>query len=247
LRRRRPTRVDARSTRIVVASHVNRHRSLWRRAAIILVLCAVIASVLISDGLHGAMMHLLEQVSAVIDEHPRLGALLFVGLAAVSAMVAFVSTAVLVPAALYAWGGPATLSMLWLGWTLGGAATYGIGRYFGRPIARRLTDDRMLRRFERRVVQGAPFWLVLLVQLALPSEIPGYLLGLARYPFTRYLGALAIAELPFAVAAVRLGTNLLDHRSAGILAIGVAIAALSLGSLFAARRVLRPTRPSRQS
>ena len=39
----------------------------------------------------------------------------------------------------------------------------------------------------------ATFPLVLLFQLAVPSEIPGYVLGALRYHFGKYLAARAIA------------------------------------------------------
>jgi uncharacterized membrane protein YdjX (TVP38/TMEM64 family) len=87
------------------------------------------------------------------------------------------------------------------------------------------------------VQRGAPFWVVLALQLALPSEIPGYLLGLARYPFTRYLLALGIAELPYSVATIYLGTSLLENRSTMVVAIGASIAVLSVAAFHILRHI----------
>lgn len=53
---------------------------------------------------------------------------------------------------------------------------------------------------------------MLLFQLALPSEVPGYLLGLARYDMRKYLAALVLAELPYAVATVYIGASFLERR-----------------------------------
>ena len=89
----------------------------------------------------------------------------------------------------------------------------------------------------------APFWLVLLLQLALPSEIPGYVLGLARYSFPRYLLALSLAELPYTVATVYLGTAFLERRGAVILAAGLSVALLSVVAFYLLRRVMRPQAP----
>jgi len=77
-----------------------------------------------------------------------------------------------------------------------------------------------------QVSQRAPFGLVLLFQFALPSEVPGYVLGIVRYHFGRYIAALSIVELPFAVGTVYLGAGLLARRAILIISIGAAGALL---------------------
>ena len=119
-----------------------------RRVALLAAACVVLAAVALSSAVHGLLLHLLGATESIIERHALLGAVTFVVLAAVSAMLAFISVAVLVPAAVYAWGAPTSIGLLWLGW------------------------------------------------------IPGYVLGLVRYPVARYLLALAVAELPFTVATV---------------------------------------------
>jgi hypothetical protein len=42
---------------------------------------------------------------------------------------------------------------------------------------------------------------VLLFQVAMPSEVPGYMLGIARYQFLNYILILGMVELPFAIGA----------------------------------------------
>jgi len=215
------------------------HRAVWRRAAVLVGLCVGLAVFESAENLHEALLEVLAVAQTVVDRHPIAGTLLFVAFAAVSAMFTFVSIAVLVPAAVYVWGEPGSMALLWLGWILGGAATYGIGTWFGRPVVRWVTSNPALLRFEHRVQQNAPFWLILLLQLALPSEVPGYVLGLARYPFLRYLLALAIAELPYTVATVYLGTSFLERRRGVILGAGLAIALLSVVAFYLLRRVLK--------
>jgi hypothetical protein len=58
--------------------------------------------------------------------------------AALSAMIAFVSSAVLILVAIYVWGPRVCFVLFWAGWFLGGLAAYGIARYLGRPIVHRL-------------------------------------------------------------------------------------------------------------
>lgn len=204
--------------------------TVWRRAAALVVLCLVLAAVASSEELHAALLQVLQAVEQIIKVHPVLGATLFVVFAAVSAMIAFVSVAVIVPVAIYTWGQGASILLLWLGWILGGVCAYGTARFLGRRVVHWLTAEAGLRRLESVVNSQTPLSLVLLLQLALPSEIPGYLLGLVRYPLPRYLMALALAELPYALATVVLGASFLERRSWLLLVIGLFLVA---GSLFA--------------
>ena len=55
----------------------------------------------------------------------------------------------------------------------------------------------------------------------MPSEIPGYVLGILRYKFPLYLTALAITELPYALAAVYLGESFLKGQSLIFILLGL--------------------------
>jgi uncharacterized membrane protein YdjX (TVP38/TMEM64 family) len=74
----------------------------------------------------------------------------------------------------------------------------------------------------------------LLVQLALPSEAVGYLCGLVKVPLLTYLGALAVAELPYALGAVLLGTAF--FRREYVLLLSLALGGLLLLSWLRWRR-----------
>jgi uncharacterized membrane protein YdjX (TVP38/TMEM64 family) len=219
------------------ASSLPAERSaVWRRAVALAALCLALAAVASSASLHAALLEVLKGGEQIIRLHPVLGATLFVVFAAVSAMIAFVSVALVVPVAIYTWGQGLTILFLWVGWILGGACAYGTARYLGRRVVRWLTAEAGLRRLESAVNGRTPFSLVLLLQLALPSEIPGYLLGLVRYPLFRYLAALALAELPYAMATVLLGASFLERRSWLLLVTGLVLVA---GSLIAFRKLRR--------
>ena len=120
-----------------------------------------------------------------------LGAVVFVVLAAVSAILAFFSSALLLPAAVYAWGNTVTLGLLWLGWLLGGMCTYALGRGLRRPHGHAPRTSRQLDFYVQRVRGDVTFTLVLLLHLAMPSEIPGYLCGYIGVRRRTYLAALA--------------------------------------------------------
>jgi uncharacterized membrane protein YdjX (TVP38/TMEM64 family) len=80
--------------------------------------------------------------------------------------------------------------------------------------------------------------LVLLFQLAVPSEIPGYVLGLARYGLRKYLMVLALAELPYAVGTAYLGESLLKQRTVLLLGLGALAIFVSAWALHVLRRRL---------
>lgn len=197
-------------------------RPAWKGALALALVCAALALAASSDTLHRALLRLLAGTAPIMDAHPVLGASLFILLSAVSAMLAFFSTAVFVPIAIHAWGEGVSIVLLWTGWLLGGMCSYAVGRFLGRPVVQSLTSGKALARFEHRISNHAPFTLVLLFQLALPSELPGYLLGLVRYRFVLYLLALAIGELPYAIVTVYLGVSFVERRSFALLGLGIA-------------------------
>src|SRR5688572_14856255 len=91
-----------------------------RRAFLIVLLVAGLAVLASSGRLHAALMTLLPNIEAIIRENAVLGASIFILFAALSAMMAFVSSAVIVPVGVYVWGKTITVLLLWTGWMLGG-------------------------------------------------------------------------------------------------------------------------------
>jgi uncharacterized membrane protein YdjX (TVP38/TMEM64 family) len=190
------------------------------RALALMAACTALALLASSDALHASLITGVAWVDGVVGRHPLAGGALFVALAALSAMLSFFSSAALVPVAVYAWGQMTCAVLLWLGWVVGGAAAYAIGRFLAGPMITSLMSRAARGRYEGRISRRTPFLLVLLFQLALPSEIPGYVLGVARYSFGRYLLALALAELPFAAGTVYLGASLLERRMLELVLVG---------------------------
>ncbi|MBC7983547.1 MAG: TVP38/TMEM64 family protein [Candidatus Obscuribacterales bacterium] len=229
---------------MVVTPRLAAHADLWRRAALLTILCVGIVGVATSTTLHTALLQVLTASEEVIGRHPIAGAFLFVLCAAISAMLAFISVAVIVPIAVFTWGAPFSMLLLWIGWMAGGVLSYTIGRFFGRAVIGWIASAATLRKFESRVRRDAPFALVLLFQFALPSEIPGYLLGTVRYPFHKYLLALAIAELPYTVATIYLSKSLVESRISTIALTGLALISLSVGAVYLLRRHTSAAEPS---
>lgn len=211
-------------------------RKAWRGTVLVILVSIGLALLALSGAAHSALIGLLDSGSAAIAGYPVLGPVLFVLLAALSAMLAFVSVAVLLPLAIVTWGESSSILLLWAGWLLGGLLTYVVGRYLGRPVVKWLAADSLLKRLEGSVGPATPFGVVLLFQLALPSEIPGYVLGLAGYSVRKYLLALGIVELLYTVAAVHLGASFVERRAGMVLATGLAAAAISITAFCKLRR-----------
>jgi uncharacterized membrane protein YdjX (TVP38/TMEM64 family) len=89
-------------------------------------------------------------------------------------------------------------------------------------------DEEKLAGWEQVLSERSRFIHILLFQAAVPSEIPGYVLGILRYRFVLYLAALAITELPYAIATVYLGESFIKGESTLFILLGVAIILLGV-------------------
>lgn len=207
-----------------------------RRFILLLLVIGSLVGMVLSDPVHDAIRRGLEEAKQVILVHEAVGLALFVVLSVVSAIAFFFSTAVVVPVAIYAWGKTATILLLWGSWLIGAAVSYWIGLRPGRRLARWLVSERRVAEYEDRVSANATFLHVLLFQIAVPSEIPGYVLGALRYDFRRYLGARAIAELPFAIGVVYLGDTFVQRQLLPLIAIAVGGLLLSAAALYLLHR-----------
>lgn len=216
------------------------HRKALLRALAIVLACGVVAALLSVDSVYAGLQRVLLAAEPLIAAHPVLGAVAFVVLAAASAVLAFFSSALLVPAAVFTWGQWLTGALLWLGWWLGGLFAYSVGRALrgastdpdGRPPGR-------FAAYLPAPTQPLGFPLVLLWQLVLPSEIPGYVCGWLRVPRRTYLAAVAVAELPYAAGAVLLGESVVQRNTGWLLALGVLAAVL----VYALVRMLQARQP----
>ena len=209
-----------------------------RRLAAIPILIAVVTLLVLSDRVHHLLLAVLQTAQDVAVAYPWAAAGLVVLFAALGAMLAFVSSWLVLPFAVFTWGPVQALLLLWCGWLLGGVTSYAIGRYVGRPAVGWLASLEVLAQYEQRVSHRSTFGLILLLQLGLPSELPGYLLGVVRYPFAWYVLALGTAELVHGLPAVLLGAGLLERRPAFVAAVVAIMVFLTLSAAYGLRRRL---------
>ena len=80
----------------------------------------------------------------------------------------------------------------------------------------------------------------MLLQLALPSEIPGYLCGVLGVRLRTYALALAIAELPFALGTVLLGDGVVRRNGPLLVAVAAgAVVLMGAAGMLLRRRMRR--------
>jgi uncharacterized membrane protein YdjX (TVP38/TMEM64 family) len=218
--------------------------TLWGSRRIIAVAILVTLSLLLvlAQPVHAWLLGLFDDAEALIQQRATWGMVAFVLLAALSAMIAFVSSAVLVPVAIHVWGPTVCFVLLWVGWFTGGLAGYAIGRFLGRPAVELFVRPQMLERYERWAHQGRSLVPILMVQLAIPSDLASYLFGLVRCRFIVFVAALALAEVPYALGAVYLGASFLERRVLPLAVLGIAGVLLSAWAVYRLQDAARSER-----
>lgn len=213
---------------------------LIRRLVIVGLVIVGLGLIASSESLHQHADSLVVWGEGVIAQQPCLGMAAFVALSMISAMVAFFSSAVFVPVALSTWGNATTFFLLWAGWLLGGMASFCIGRFLGRGVATALIGEETIAGWQSQLSQRSRFIHVLLFQAVVPSEIPGYVLGILRYRFSLYLLALAITELPYVFGVIFIGERFLQGESLLILVLGVTVVVIGVLLLQFRGKLKRP-------
>ncbi len=207
------------------------HHHHFRRIVILVIVLVAVFLVARSDTIHHAVLDVLGEAEELMHEYPRSGMLLFVVLAAFSAMLTFFSSTALVPIGVYVWGPTTTMLLLLIGGVSGGTAGYWASHTWGRRLVKRIFPSARFRRYETFFRNSARWRTILLFRVALQSELPSYVLGLVRYPFKKYLPIMILGELPYVVLVVYLGEKLLERNSgvfAAVLILGLTLTALAL-------------------
>jgi uncharacterized membrane protein YdjX (TVP38/TMEM64 family) len=180
----------------------------WKTFRLFALLFLFIASfALLAYGLRDELVAVVVWVGETIREAPVLGVIVFFFASAASVLFLFLSSVLLVPSAILAWGQWLTFLLLSAGWLCGWMATYAIGRFFhDRAFVERKLSDQHIK--NSTFLSGKlPFSFVLIVVSSLPAEIVGYAFGALRYPFRTFFLALVLVEIPFAFLIVFIGES----------------------------------------
>jgi uncharacterized membrane protein YdjX (TVP38/TMEM64 family) len=130
--------------------------------------------------------------------------LFFVAFAALSVLLGPFSSVPLIPFAVGSWGVHTTLFLLYSGWLCGGLVSYAAGYYWGYPLVQHIVALKKLDTWREQLSENVGLVFLLIFRIAAPSET-GYLFGILRFPFLKYIGVTALAELPFAFLVVFAG------------------------------------------
>lgn len=227
-------------------AHKSGHKT--ERPAVFWLLIGAIALLLAFLLYSATFKTLLDQATTwatnVMNARPIVGAVVFFLFSGLSAMLAFTSSAVLVPPANLVWGRGITFVLLWGGWIAGAVAAFGLGK-LARPLLVRLGYQKTLEGYQQFVSKRMKFWQVVLFCIAVPSEIPGYLFGGLHYPFLRFLAAIAIAESVYAIGLIIAGDSLVNERPMRLLVtVGIMII-VAAGAGWLLRRLRKRKLPAR--
>lgn len=181
----------------------------------------------------------IDWAEAIMSGHPVAGAAVFFLFAAISAMLAFTSSVVLVPPANLVFGKLITFLLLWGGWIAGAMAAFGIGKV-ARPLLMRWGYQERLEKYQQFVSRRMKFWTTVLFCIAVPSEIPGYLLGGLRYPFLKFLGAIALAESIYAFGVVIAGQSLVAAKPLPLISMIAVLVIILISARLLLRKVRKP-------
>ena len=143
----------------------------------------------------------------------------------------------LVPAANEVWGKPVTFRAAMGGWTAGS-----IDRLRRRLLRARpppsFRDRKDLEHYEKLASKRMKLWAAILLCLAVPSELPGYLFGALRYPFVKFLIAIGIAEAVYASDSWSRARVSSRRSRAMLVATGVALVLVAVGAGYMLRSVV---------
>ena len=182
----------------------------------------IVGALSLSPRAHAAFVAVVHAITPFVAAFPIWGAVIFAALAALSSMLVFFSSVLIVPIGVVAWGPIGCALLLWAGWFTGGVVSYTIGRRLGRPVVRHFVAPDRFERYNRIIPRTAPLSTAFLLQLTLPSDVMGYVFGLAAYPRRKFYPALALAELPYAIGTVYAGTAFLEQNAFVVMALGAA-------------------------
>ena len=196
---------------------------------------------LLAYGLRAELLAVVVWMSETIREAPVWGAIIFFFASACSVLFLFLSSVLLVPSAVLAWGKWLTFFILSAGWLCGWVATYAIGRFFrDRAFVEKKLSDQHIK--NSALLSGKlPFSFVLIVVSSLPAEIVGYTLGAVRYPFRAFFLALALVEIPFAFLIVFIGESFFLENVGLLIGLMLLLLGIFLWEVRNARRMRHPS------
>ncbi|OGM90629.1 hypothetical protein A3A20_00740 [Candidatus Wolfebacteria bacterium RIFCSPLOWO2_01_FULL_45_19] len=175
----------------------------YRKTILLVILSAVLVFIFWgSTTLQAEYDNLVAFFESQLVEQPVSGIIIFFFLTILSAMFFFLSSIFAVPIAVSIWGAFVTMIFILSSWILGAIFSYIIGRFAGRPVLRHFVSKTKLDYYHRMFSENSGLLSVFLLRFTIPSEIPGYTLGILRFNFAKYMLVTILAEIPYAFVIV---------------------------------------------
>lgn len=178
-----------------------------------------------------------QTLDTYVNLHPFLGVLFFIGFAALSILLGPFSSAPLVPSAVVIWGPVLTTIYLLAGWIVGNTIAFGIGYFLAFPLVTRIVGEGKMRTWLSTIDKRVDFGTALVFRVAMPSET-GYIFGIVKYSFYKYMLITLLAEVPFAILTVYAGDQLTNSSWATFtMTVTIYIGAIIFSSILLKRKL----------
>lgn len=172
-----------------------------KRIFLILGIVVIIATLFwYSSVLQSTFYVVVDFFNKLVIYNEYLAVLLFILIAATAALISPFTNVPLIPVAVVIWGPLFTTILLLFGWLVGDILAYVVGRYLGYQAICYIISEEKFDNLINTIKVHTNFLRALFFRLALPAEL-GYIFGIIRYHFWKYLLITFLAELPFAIVS----------------------------------------------
>ena len=170
----------------------------------------------------------MSPLEAWIEEHPVLGAGVYLAAVAASVVLLPLSSLPFLPLAAQRYGFSLTALLSAAGWWVGSLIAFQLAR-LGRRYLERVTSLEAVDRLEHRIPRDIGFGGIVVLRMIFPVDIVSFALGLLKHlRFSTYAIASAIGILPFAFVWAYAGGELGAGRFLTFAAVAVAMTAAVL-------------------
>lgn len=174
-----------------------------------------LASVLIySLTFQQAYHDLIAGLEARLQEQDALAVITYILLEALAVMLSPFSSLPFIVVATSLWGKLLTLLYTMIGSLLGASLAYFFGSQAVYRLLKRFVPAKTIDKYGQVITEKSSFLLVELFFLAMPVEIPGYVLGAAKYTYWKFILAAFIAYLPFNMLIIYAGEAFIQRNTA---------------------------------
>ncbi len=160
--------------------------------------------------------------------------IIFLFIAIASALLSPLTNVPLIPIAVALCGTVITIALLLAGWIIGDIIAYYIGKCIGRPIIRYIISAERFDKLINAVKKHTRFHVLLLLRIVLPTEL-GYVFGVIRYQFWKYLILTSLANITFVFITVYASKAILDGKRIEFFSLLALLITIFLGAMHFVR------------